>query len=566
MEFILRKNPVLTPHQIGVLIVSPTRELARQTHHVASVLCQHVGLAAPLLLIGGTNRPLSSDLTSFSKLQSDLVIGTPGRIDDVLSHYTSIDTSELEFLVLDEADILLSLGFEATCSSICRTLPKMRRTGLFSATRPGGERRHEEGIQRLINRAGLRRPVMVDVDVAIEEGNRSTRQRTRETPITLDNYYLVSSLRNKLYYLREFLKNRDPHEKILVFFLTCASVEFYGLVLQNVLPSYAIEVLHGRLTPKRRECTMDRFRSGETIVLLSTDIAARGLDVPNVSWTVQFDPPVDPAGYVHRVGRSGRAGQYGRSLLFVTYGSEECYIDFLKGRDVPLSVVEEEHIGEGCHRLEEDEEDGKGLELLSQVRNKVMKDRELLERGTRAFTSFVRAYKEHRLRFIFRFPSLDLGKLATSFALLKLPKMPELKDKLETIDFMPAGPEINIFAISYKDKTREKARQKRLKAELATGKKNAKQIKAEQRAIEKVKREKERRKKIIDKGQNPNKRKGRHARIVEEWDELAKEERLYKKLRSGKITKEKYREQMYGVSDKENGKSTIGVDEEDFAP
>ena len=103
--------------------------------------------------------------------------------------------------------------------------------------------------------------------------------------------------------------------------------------------------------------------------------------------------------------------------------------------------------------------------------------------------------------------------------------MPELRDKLGKLNFTPAGPEINIHAIRFKDKQRESARQKRLKAELAAGGKNAKQIKAEQRAAERIQKQKERRSNEIAKGRNPNKKRGKQQRIFDEWDELAKEER-----------------------------------------
>jgi len=123
--------------------------------------------------------------------------------------------------------------------------------------------------------------------------------------------------------------------------------------------------------------------------------------------------------------------------------------------------------------------------------------------------------------------------------------MPELRDKLGKLNFKPAGPEINIHAIPFKDKAREAARQKRLAAELAAGGKNAKQIKAEQRAAERIRKQKERREAEIAKGRNPNKKRGKQARIFDEWDELAKEERLYKKLRTNKISQKEYDRLMY---------------------
>ena len=124
--------------------------------------------------------------------------------------------------------------------------------------------------------------------------------------------------------------------------------------------------------------------------------------------------------------------------------------------------------------------------------------------------------------------------------------MPELKDKVGKLNFKSAGPEIDIHGIKFKDKVREKARQKRLAVELAQGGKNAKQIKAEQRTAAKLQREKDRRQTEIGKGRNPNKKRGKQARIFDEWDELAKEERLHKKLKRGKITKAEFKTLMYG--------------------
>ena len=129
--------------------------------------------------------------------------------------------------------------------------------------------------------------------------------------------------------------------------------------------------------------------------------------------------------------------------------------------------------------------------------------------------------------------------------------MPELRQAIQKHKgrlprFTPAGPEVDIFAIPFKDKAREKARQKRLEQELATGGKNAKLIQAERKKADKEKKQKERRETAVAKGRNPDKKRGRQAKIMDEWDDLAKEERLYKKLRKGKISKEQFEEKMYG--------------------
>jgi ATP-dependent RNA helicase DDX55/SPB4 len=131
--------------------------------------------------------------------------------------------------------------------------------------------------------------------------------------------------------------------------------------------------------------------------------------------------------------------------------------------------------------------------------------------------------------------------------------MPELRESIlrhngSLPNFSPAGPEVDIFAIPFKDKAREQARQKRLQEELAAGGKNAKQINAERRKAEKEMREKLRRQAAKEKGRNPDKKRSRNAQIVDEWEDLAKEERLVKKLRKGKITKDEYEKQLYSVS------------------
>eukprot|EP00566_Odontella_aurita_P008784 CAMPEP_0113543428 /NCGR_PEP_ID=MMETSP0015_2-20120614/10151_1 /TAXON_ID=2838 /ORGANISM="Odontella" /LENGTH=830 /DNA_ID=CAMNT_0000443583 /DNA_START=62 /DNA_END=2554 /DNA_ORIENTATION=- /assembly_acc=CAM_ASM_000160 len=645
VEMILRRESLLKRREVGALVISPTRELARQTYQVAQQLCARCGLSEPLLLVGGN--PVEEDLRLFASRGSDIVVATPGRLEDILGRFDDLDVSELEVLVLDEADVLLDLGFEVTLTSLLGRLPRMRRTGLFSATKPGN------GVRGLMRRAGMRNPVAVNVAVARDalapNGNssingeedraisasQSLAMTSQPTPTTLTNYVLLCPLSEKLTRLAAFLRqHRD--EKVIIFFLTCACVEFYGAALEGLLrpkADFYVETLHGRMVQKRREKAMERFRADEDGqdrddsggkskdnraggsesktkggVLLCTDVAARGLDVAGVDWVVQYDAPVDPSQYVHRVGRTARAGKSGRSLLLLTE-KEESYVDFLRRRNVPLvNVGSEERCAppppggddddESGDRVQEkegtddddDREEQEGSETgdgeaensnekkkgkkerlvwnandeilpdaLPKVRDMALKDRDVLEKGTKAFTSYIRAYKEHQCAFIFRFASLDLGLLATSFCLLRLPKMPELRDKLGKLNFTPAGPEIDIHAIAFRDKVREKARQKRLAAELAAGGKNAKQIKAEQRAAERVRKQKERRAAAVAKGRNPDKKRGRQQRIFDEWDELAKEERLYKKLRKHKITKEEFKKLMYG--DKKAGTGADGGDD-----
>lgn len=425
IEMILRRTTLLKKNQVGGLVISPTRELAKQTYDVAKDLCRFASLPVPLLLVGGGSghRPVAADLETFSKEGSDIVIGTPGRIEDILARYSDLHMQELECLVLDEADVLLDMGFEVTLTGILSKLPKMRRTGLFSATKSastgGGASAHS--VKKLMARAGLRNPVMINVAIAlsVKDQNKVSVQVAPEeqaTPNSLTNYYVISPLEEKLSRLIAFLK-QHKNEKIIIFFLTCACVEYYGLALEQILPSndFYIETLHGKLAPKRREKAMERFRNGGAEdgspkvkggILMCTDVAARGLDVPDIEWTIQFDAPTDPSQYIHRVGRSARAGKIGSSLIFLS-PKEESFIDFLKLRKVPLLEISS---GEKCSptvsTIGNDDASSETKisipDVLPKVKSLVLQDRDLLEKGTKAFTSYIRAYKEHQCAFIFR--------------------------------------------------------------------------------------------------------------------------------------------------------------------
>lgn len=464
VEFISKQK--FQKQQIGALILSPTRELAFQTHTVASELCSCCNLPEPLLLVGGssssssssksagTYRPVTTDLKSFQQKKSLVVVGTPGRVEDVLTRYAVLDCSELEYLILDEADVLLNMGFANTLQQILSRLPKMRRTGLFSATTNTST---NSSLKEWMVRAGLRNPVWIDVAVTSKQNKKASERegstaltgsragvssQQQATPTSLTNYYIVTALDEKLSRLAAFLQDHRD-EKMIVFFLTCACVDFYGNVLQQLLPDNNIELLHGKMVQKRREKTMERFRQTEETddtnaepsskggALFCTDVAARGLDVSDVHWVVQFDAPQDPAFFVHRCGRTARAGRQGKSLLLLTR-KEEAYVDLLRMRKVPLAPLPS---SERCcppdmeieaERKESDHEPnvskndiekatgadrvirsasipGSTIEdILSRVRELVLTDRDILEKGTKAFTSYIRAYKEHHCAFIFR--------------------------------------------------------------------------------------------------------------------------------------------------------------------
>lgn len=447
-------------HHIGALILSPTRELAMQTYRVCCELCECMNMTPPLLLVGGgggnsvNHRPVTEDLKTFQREANDIVIGTPGRVEDVLTRYNVLDVSELDILILDEADVLLfgKTVMDPTIASILHRLPKMRRTGIFSATTTFT---NNKSIKPLLQRAGMRNPVLVNVQVAAvgaaatdsnaSKDDADTEENTTDikkpnsdattyTPTSLTNYYMVTKLEEKMSRLVAFLQSHR-RDKTIVFFLTCACVDFYGSALQQLLgPScqksgnkktkskkdddpnddadVTIELLHGKLVQKRREKAMERFRENKGGgALFCTDVAARGLDVSDIDWVVQVDAPQDPSQFVHRVGRAARAGRRGSSLVFLTE-KEEAYVDLLSNRQVPLQMLPEEEsccrdvvINKALQDGDEEEEVEKGSlieDILPRIKGLVLQDRDMLEKGTKAFTSYIRAYKEHVCSFIFR--------------------------------------------------------------------------------------------------------------------------------------------------------------------
>ncbi|EQC32301.1 hypothetical protein SDRG_10048 [Saprolegnia diclina VS20] len=514
--------------QLMAMILSPTRELARQIYDCA---CFFFSRALPsvqvILFVGGTS--VDEDMASIraARGRMSVIVGTPGRIDDILNRVSAmgiLETKEFEALILDEADTLLDMGFEMSITAILGRLPKQRRTGLFSAT--------QTQEVKALARAGLRNPATVSVQLAVDQ----------KTPTTLTNWYAEVEYDAKLAALIQFVAGR-PNEKCIVFLSTCASVDFFGKVLEMLLPDLAVVSLHGKMVPKKRIAYYEAFVNQSAGLLVCTDVVARGIDLPDVDWIVQFDPPQDPNFFVHRVGRTARAGRNGSALTFLS-ANEDAYVNFLRIRKVPVAKMDDLVV-----------DDAKRVGILEKVKAFQMTDRDVLEKGTKAFISFLRSYKEHQCQFIFRFRDLDLARVAVGFCLFQLPKINELR-ALESIQFEPAG--VKVVDIPYKDKAREKQRQ----AKLVT-------IAAEHKA-EKLqnfeKKQEKKRKELEAKTDGPRRRekkKGAHQQIVEEWDELDREERLYKKFKRGKITKAEYDEALTGTVASDSEAGSDNDDDED---
>ncbi|XP_054075596.1 ATP-dependent RNA helicase DDX55 isoform X3 [Rissa tridactyla] len=438
LEILLRREEKLKKMQVGAIIITPTRELAIQIDEVLSHFTKHFPKFSQILLIGGRN-PME-DVEKFKERGGNIIVATPGRLEDLFRRKADgLDLASyvksLDVLVLDEADRLLDMGFEASLNTILDFLPKQRRTGLFSATQT-------QEVENLV-RAGLRNPVRISVK---EKGVAASN--TQKTPTRLENYYMICKADEKFNQLVHFLR-QHKQEKHLVFF----------------------------------------------------------------------------SAFVHRCGRTARIGNVGSALVFLL-PMEESYINFLS-------------INQKCP-MQEMKPQTNVLDLLPKLKSMALADRAVFEKGMKAFVSYVQAYAKHECNLIFRIKDLDFASLAKGFALLKMPKMPELRGKCFP-DFTPVT--VNTDSISFKDKNREKQRQKQLEQQRKEREENGGKKKfIKNKAWSKQKAKREKKKKVTAK------RKHEEGSDIEDEDmeELLNDTRLLKRLKKGKISEEEFEKRLTG--------------------
>ncbi|WFD35004.1 RNA helicase [Malassezia cuniculi] len=478
IEMLRRREFPLKKHEVGAVILCPTRELAQQTASVFSnFLTRQPGATdetesdgKPVLkvqlCVGGTATSPADDYRNFRDDGPDIIVGTPGRTEELLRK-PNVRTGELDVLVMDEADRLLDLGFAQEVRDILSKLPKQRRTGLFSATMT-------DALSELV-RVGLRNPMRVVVKVEYKAtGQRLLESKDMRMPATLQSFYHVSRPENKFAQLLRILRfeaqldSKVGARKFIVYFATCAQVNYVYSLLSSGAQEYTRGLefysLHGKQTPKRRTETFKSFAAahadadGPAAVLLCTDVAARGLDLPDVDVVVQFDPPSDPKVFSHRCGRTARAGRRGRAIAMLHAGREEGYVEFLKLKQLPMQPYPYRAASlEGAHEPKQDKE---AKELLHVLQHVVKGDRALYELGVRAFVSWVRAYSKNEVSYIFRINDVPMDGLACEFALLRFPRMPEVsrwRESHESSIFEEVPIDLDTFAFA--DKQREKQRQ-----------------------------------------------------------------------------------------------------------
>jgi ATP-dependent RNA helicase DeaD len=277
-------------HAPQALVLAPTRELAMQVAEAIFRYGKHADVRVTPVYGG---QPIERQLRALSR-GVQVVVGTPGRIMDHMRRGT-LALDAIQTVVLDEADEMLDMGFAEDIEYILQQTPATRQTALFSATMPAGvldlSLRYTREAQR--------------ISVVSEQ---ITAPQTRQV------YYEVSQ-REKLDALCRILDVETP-SSAMIFCRTRAEADHLGESLQG--RGYMAEVIHGDLSQAMRERVMKRFRDAQVELLVATDVAARGLDIPDVTHVINYDVPGDPDSYVHRIGRTGRAGRSGLAISLIT--------------------------------------------------------------------------------------------------------------------------------------------------------------------------------------------------------------------------------------------------------
>ena len=287
------------------LILAPTRELAVQVDQEIRSISKHKKINSTVLYGG------HSMVHEIEKLENgvDVVTGTPGRVFDHMQQ-GNLNLKEIEFLVLDEADRMLDMGFLDQVQRIIKEIPKERVTMLFSATMPNE-------IQSLC-RKYMNSPEIIEIE------------SDTKTVDTVKQYYYKMQPNEKRFQLERILRIEQP-ESCMVFCNTRMAVDRVNIFLNEI--GYTANALHGANTQSNRMRSIQQFKKGAFEILVATDVAARGIHIDDLSLVINYDIPQDKDSYIHRIGRTGRAGNGGKAISFIT-------------RDEQYTLYEiEEHIG-----------------------------------------------------------------------------------------------------------------------------------------------------------------------------------------------------------------------------
>ncbi|CAH0553957.1 unnamed protein product [Brassicogethes aeneus] len=369
---------------LGALVITPTRELAYQIFETLRKVGEHHDFSAGLI-IGGKDLKFERNRMD----QCNIIICTPGRLLQHMDENPLFDCVNMKILVLDEADRCLDMGFEQTMNAIIANIPLERQTLLFSAT----QTKSVKDLARL----SLVDPSYVSVHENSEFG----------TPKELQQSYVVCELKDKISILWSFIKNHLK-QKIIIFFSSCKQVKYVYEIFCKLRPGTSLLPLYGTLHQLRRMDIYENFCKKSSAVLFATDLAARGLDFPEVHWVVQADCPEDSATYIHRVGRTARYHRGGESLLLLLE-SEVKMVERLQEKKIPVNKIEINP-----------------MKLNNPVRKMeafLAKDPTLKDTAQRAFVSYAKAVFLMKDKDIFNVQSLETDSFANSLGLAIPPRI-----------------------------------------------------------------------------------------------------------------------------------------------
>ncbi|CAL5375074.1 unnamed protein product [Camellia sinensis] len=308
-----------TPQAFFACVLSPTRELAIQIAEQFEALGSGIGVKCAVLVGGVDNVQQSIALGK----RPHIVVATPGRLLDHLSNTKGFSLRTLKFLVLDEADRLLNEDFEKAIDELLSVIPRERNTYLYSATMTKKVRK--------LQRACLRNPVKIEA---------ASKYSTVDS---LKQQYLFVPAKHKNCYLVYILSEKSGSTS-MVFTRTCDSTGLLAQMLRN-LGLRAIPI-SGHMTQAKRLGALNKFKAGECNILVCTDVASRGLDIPTVDMVINYDIPSNSKDYIHRVGRTARAGRSGVAISIVSQYELEWYIQIEKliGKKLPMFPAQEEEV------------------------------------------------------------------------------------------------------------------------------------------------------------------------------------------------------------------------------
>ncbi|KAF9970041.1 hypothetical protein BGZ73_007359 [Actinomortierella ambigua] len=347
--------------QTTVLIVSPTRELAQQIADEAKKLCSTHKFNVHCLVGGESKR---QQIRNLNTKRIDLVVGTPGRLNDMIETVREFQESlkGTKVLILDECDQLLDMGFKDSIETIVEALPKERQTLFFSAT-------VSPEIKKIARKSLKEDFTFIDT---VDPNEANTNLQVQQT-------YTITSYDKQLPLLARLIedhKRANPRGKIMVFLPTTRSTQLYSSLFEDVA-SYRVFSLHSKKSQEARTRTSDRFRKSNGGVLFTSDVSARGVDYPDVSLVIQVGIPSSKEQYIHRLGRTGRAGKTGQGVLMMTPVER----DFLRTMsDLPL---QEDPL---MHQMEEIEGDERLLARLDEAKQRL--DPELLNDSFTAYLGY----------------------------------------------------------------------------------------------------------------------------------------------------------------------------------